>query len=365
MPSPIISGTPGDPGDGAGSSVSEATLTKLQDAVDKAQAALDSAQALLDTATDDYDAAHTAYESAKSLDTTSAKIAASASTAAKAAAAKFMVAMHQTHSDEASTTLGAVLSGGPSDDLLQRLTAANQLGSMNGSLNKLAARAMSTAKQASSAKAAAAKAHAALEAIPLDQKSAAMDAAQALVDAAQATLDSATQAMTDASSSIDLSSGNDLFSGGDFGTSFDPGPDNGGGGFAPNTSQVNAMIAFAEAQLGEPYVFGGAGPTTWDCSGLTMMAYRAAGIDIGQHAVISQVETMKQEGRLLPYSDRERGDLIFWSSGDGSFPHVAIYLGHDMILAAPQEGETVTIEPVWTSAGEQLYGLVGRPSGTP
>jgi len=145
----------------------------------------------------------------------------------------------------------------------------------------------------------------------------------------------------------------------------DPGPDDNGAGFTPNTAQVEEAIAFAEAQLGKPYALGGAGPDVWDCSGLTMMAYQAAGIDIGPHSVTAQLNTMSQQGRLLPYADRERGDLIFWQEADGGFEHVAIYLGHDTILAAPQLGENVKIQPVWTTSSEHLYGWVARPAGTP
>jgi cell wall-associated NlpC family hydrolase len=145
----------------------------------------------------------------------------------------------------------------------------------------------------------------------------------------------------------------------------DPGPDGDGSGFTPDAAQVATMIAFAEQQLGKPYVLDGAGPNWWDCSGLTMMAYRAAGVDIGPHSVPAQLATMRQQGRLLPYQDRERGDLIFWQDDDGGFPHVAIYLGHDTILAAPQEGENVKIQPLWSTPAEHVYGLVGRPTGTP
>jgi cell wall-associated NlpC family hydrolase len=357
--SPSPSPSDGDPaGVDGGTGVDQAALNSLQAVVDKAQSALDAAQSLLDTAAADYKATRTAHRSAKALDSSAMKIEASAESAAKAAAAKFMVALQQTHSDPSTTALNAVF-GGSSNDLLERLTAANQLGGMNGSLDKLASRAMSTAKHADAAKAAATKAHAAFEAIPLAEKLAAKKAAKSVVDAAQDALDSATDALTAASIGD-----TDSFFTDDLGVA-DPGADSDGGGFAPNATQVAAMLAYAEAQLGDPYVLGGAGPDTWDCSGLTMMAYKAAGIDIGDHAVIDQLATMRDAGRLLPYSDRERGDLIFWQGSDGSFPHVAIYLGHNTILAAPQEGETVKIQPMWSSSMEHVYGLVARPSGTP
>ncbi|QDZ13578.1 C40 family peptidase [Humibacter ginsenosidimutans] len=354
-----------DSADDADSDADDEVSDALENAVDKAQAAVDAAQTVKDGATDDYDAARTAYRSAKALDASTTKISASATKAAKAAAAAFLVALQQGHSDSTTTTLGALLDDGPSGgNLLQRLTAANQLGSMHGPLATLAARAASTAKHADAARAAATQAHAALEAIPLAEKSAAKKAAASAVDAAQSALDAATDAMlaeSDGDTDTDFIDDFGL----DSGVQTDPGPDDSGGGFTPNATQVAGAIAFAEAQLGKPYATDGAGPDSWDCSGLTKAAYLAAGIDIGAHFVPAQLSVMRSEGRLLPFNDRERGDLIFWQGDDGSFPHVAIYLGHNMILAAPQLGESVTIEPMWTSATEHLYDLVGRPSGTP
>ena len=151
----------------------------------------------------------------------------------------------------------------------------------------------------------------------------------------------------------------------------DPGPSSSptGGGFAPNSSQVEIAIEFAESQIGKPYALDGAGPNSWDCSGLTMMSYRQAGVDIGEHLVSAQYYTMQSEGRILPYSDRERGDLLFWADGD-DFYHVAIYLGkaangEDMMVAAPALGEDVKIQQIWTTPGEPLAAYVGRPTGTP
>ncbi|MGN6204322.1 peptidoglycan DD-metalloendopeptidase family protein [Humibacter sp.] len=186
-----------------GSGISDAAMQSLQTAIDKAQAAVDAAQSVLDSATSEYDATKTAYANAKNLATSADAIAKSAESAAKAAVAKLMVALQQTHADQATTTIGAIFgdeAAGGDADLLQRLTAANQLGSMHGPLDTLTKRAESTAKRADAMKAAAAKADAALAAIPLTQKRAAEKAAQSAVDAAQASLDAATGAMITASS---------------------------------------------------------------------------------------------------------------------------------------------------------------------
>lgn len=130
----------------------------------------------------------------------------------------------------------------------------------------------------------------------------------------------------------------------------------------PNSSTVESAISFARAQLGKPYKFAGAGPNVWDCSGLTMRSYEAAGVYIGSHSATSQYLTMSGQGKLVPFSERQRGDLIWWSyngSTSGIY-HVAIYLGGGMILEAPDEGKTVREYFIW-GMGDVL-GYVGRPS---
>ncbi|MDQ0743968.1 cell wall-associated NlpC family hydrolase [Clavibacter sp. B3I6] len=127
---------------------------------------------------------------------------------------------------------------------------------------------------------------------------------------------------------------------------------------APSGDRAQRAIAFAKSQLGEPYVLGGAGPDRWDCSGLVMMSYRAAGIDVGSHSVSSQYNTMKAQGRLVPFSQRQAGDIVFWASG-GGFYHDAISLGGDSIIAAPKPGDVVKIQGLW--GGGDLMPYVGRP----
>jgi len=118
---------------------------------------------------------------------------------------------------------------------------------------------------------------------------------------------------------------------------------------APNTSAVAGAIAFAYAQLGEPYRFGGAGPDSWDCSGLTRMAYASAGIYIGQHLVSSQYYTMANQGRLVPIGDMVPGDLIFYANGGypgGGFYHVTMYVGNGQMIEAPRPGVAVRVTGV-------------------
>lgn len=152
------------------------------------------------------------------------------------------------------------------------------------------------------------------------------------------------------------------------GTSSSGGGGGGGGGAGggggntsiapPNGNVVQTAIAYAKAQLGKPYIFGGEGPTGYDCSGLTMKAYAYAGVYIGSHSVNNQYYTAVGRSQIVPYSQRQPGDLIFWGSGPGSFYHVGIYLGGGMMIAAPTEGDVVKIQSVWGSPWNQ----VARPS---
>ncbi|PJJ65591.1 NlpC/P60 family protein [Compostimonas suwonensis] len=146
--------------------------------------------------------------------------------------------------------------------------------------------------------------------------------------------------------------------GGNGGGNSDPGP--GPGPVAPpNTSAVETAIWFAEQQLGETYGLGGSGPDIWDCSGLTREAYAAAGISIGTHSATNQYRTMQAQGKLVPFSQRQRGDLIFWGGG-GDYYHVAIYVGGDRIIEAADYGKPVRNYFIWGMGDVASY--VGRPS---
>lgn len=136
-----------------------------------------------------------------------------------------------------------------------------------------------------------------------------------------------------------------------------------GSGPTPNAAVVAAALAFARAQLGEPYRWGAAGPDAWDCSGLTMMAYSAGGLAIGGHSVSAQYNRAASRGLLLPYSQALPGDLIFYSYGgsaSGSKYHVAIYVGNGQMLEAPSAGKPVRIVTVRTF---DRIPVVARPSG--
>jgi peptidoglycan DL-endopeptidase CwlO len=129
----------------------------------------------------------------------------------------------------------------------------------------------------------------------------------------------------------------------------DPSPPSPSGGAA-------AAIAFARDQLGEPYVWGAAGPDSWDCSGLTMGAWAAAGVQISHYSVSQYYETTH-----ISYSQIRPGDLIFWAS-DPSNPntifHVALYIGNGQMIQAPRTGRDVEIQDVFYWESPDFYGRV-------
>ena len=129
-------------------------------------------------------------------------------------------------------------------------------------------------------------------------------------------------------------------------------------GLSSDASVAAKVIAFARAQIGEPYVFGAAGPNSWDCSGLTMGAYASTGRNIGGHGVNVQYQLARSKGLLVPYADAKPGDLLFYGSGD--YYHVAIYSGGGNMIEAPMPGKDVREVPVRTG---DLAPVVARFSG--
>ncbi|WP_439693342.1 NlpC/P60 family protein [Curtobacterium sp. SP.BCo] len=134
---------------------------------------------------------------------------------------------------------------------------------------------------------------------------------------------------------------------------------------APSTpSKAAGAIAFARAQIGDPYVFGGAGPNQWDCSGLVMMAYSSQGIATGGHNVVWQYNYFKSIGRLVPLSQRQPGDILFYSSNgsvSGAY-HDSIVTGYGTMVEAANPQRGVLERAIWTPS--QLLPYVARPSGS-
>jgi cell wall-associated NlpC family hydrolase len=108
---------------------------------------------------------------------------------------------------------------------------------------------------------------------------------------------------------------------------------------------ARAAVRWALAQLGDPYLWGAAGPDRFDCSGLTSAAYAAAGVAIprvsraqwgaGPHVTVAN---------LLP------GDLVFYADNTGdpaTIHHVGMYIGNGLMVHAPHTGDVVRVASIW------------------
>lgn len=126
-----------------------------------------------------------------------------------------------------------------------------------------------------------------------------------------------------------------------------PPPSGGGGG---GSGSAAAAVAYARAQVGKPYCYGGAGPGCYDCSGLTMMAWQQAGVSL-PHSSASQFNV----GRRISASELQPGDLIFYYS---PISHVSIYIGGGQRISATHTGDYVRVQ----SLGSSIVGYA-RPNG--
>jgi peptidoglycan DL-endopeptidase CwlO len=109
---------------------------------------------------------------------------------------------------------------------------------------------------------------------------------------------------------------------------------------APN-QVVATAIAYAEQQLGKPYLFGGTGPDAFDCSGLVMMAYRTAGVNIER---TSEQQWATEE--RIPASQVEPGDLVFFAGADGTQTdpgHVGLVIGGGKMIEAYATGFPIRV----------------------
>jgi cell wall-associated NlpC family hydrolase len=92
-------------------------------------------------------------------------------------------------------------------------------------------------------------------------------------------------------------------------------------------------LSYARAQLGKPYARNASGPGAYDCSGLTMASWRAAGVSLPRTS-----QAQYSVGRYVAKSDLQLGDLVFFYSG---VSHVALYAGNGQVIHAPHPGASV------------------------
>ena len=101
------------------------------------------------------------------------------------------------------------------------------------------------------------------------------------------------------------------------------------------TGRAGIALKFALKQIGDKYVFGADGMVYWDCSGLTMRAFEAAGVSL-PHSSAAQ----SRMGKSVPFNKKQPGDLLFFGR---PVSHVAIYLGGGRMVHAPRSGSRVKV----------------------
>lgn len=108
------------------------------------------------------------------------------------------------------------------------------------------------------------------------------------------------------------------------------------------TTVGTTALRAALTQRGKPYVWGAAGPDSYDCSGLVVWAFAQEGISLPHYT-----GSLWNSGMHVSQSDLEPGDLIFFGADIG---HVGFYIGNGLMLDAPDTGAVVRVEPVWWSS---------------
>jgi peptidoglycan DL-endopeptidase CwlO len=136
-----------------------------------------------------------------------------------------------------------------------------------------------------------------------------------------------------------------------------------GGGWAwsgragsPSGAAARA-VAFARSQLGKPYLWGASGPSSYDCSGLVMAAYRSAGVWLPRVS-----RSQWHAGPKVGLGELAPGDLVFFAYDRGNpatIHHVGMYLGGGAMVEAPYSGASVRV----ASIGRRDYAGAVRPTG--
>lgn len=121
---------------------------------------------------------------------------------------------------------------------------------------------------------------------------------------------------------------------------------------------AGTAISFALGEVGKPYLWGGTGPDRYDCSGLMLRAFQAAGINLPR---VSRQQFWA--GGHVPVAQAQPGDLLFYAtdpSDPSTIHHVTLYMGDGQMVEAPYTGEFVRVRPVpWDY--RELVPLATRP----
>jgi len=125
-------------------------------------------------------------------------------------------------------------------------------------------------------------------------------------------------------------------------------------------ANITTFLDVAEAQLGDPYIFGNVGPNSFDCSGLIYYCLKQAGSSLGRYnaAGYSQVDDWE---KITSMDDLQKGDLLFFSTNGKKIGHTGIYIGNgEMIDASSSNGKVVRRSCV-SSFWEANFVVARRP----
>ncbi|MFJ8649281.1 C40 family peptidase [Streptomyces sp. NPDC093546] len=119
---------------------------------------------------------------------------------------------------------------------------------------------------------------------------------------------------------------------------------------AATATLATKALNVAASKKGSPYAYGAAGPSRFDCSGLTLYSYKKAGKTLPRTA-----QQQYNKTRHLSASQRQKGDLVFFHSG-GRVYHVGLYAGDNKIWHSPKSGSVVKLDRIWSKS--VYYGRV-------
>lgn len=129
-----------------------------------------------------------------------------------------------------------------------------------------------------------------------------------------------------------------------------------GGGVPAVSGRAGAAIQYALSQVGDRYVAAAAGPDAFDCSGLTMTAWRQAGVSLPHYSYSQYSATRK-----IPLSEARPGDLVFYFGGD--VHHVGLYIGNGKMVHAANPSDGVRIDDILGPWYNQYFTGIGRVVG--
>jgi hypothetical protein len=125
----------------------------------------------------------------------------------------------------------------------------------------------------------------------------------------------------------------------------------------PTSTLGGQAVAIAYRFLGVPYVWAGASPSGFDCSGLTMYVYGLLGIKLG-HYTGFQIN----QGRRVPRDQLQAGDLVFFRANSAGVPqHEGMYVGNGSFIHAPRSGDVVKISSLYETSYALSYVGAVRP----